>query len=61
MENLSNKVADLRKSYDIGAYLLKARTAETEKQPLLSNGCVIRNNGVTVVSDVFCAVHTEAM
>jgi hypothetical protein len=30
------------------AYLLKARIVEPEKQPLLANGCVTRNNEVTV-------------
>jgi hypothetical protein len=30
------------------AYLLKARNVEAEKQSLLGNGCVTRNNGVTV-------------
>jgi hypothetical protein len=29
---------------NIVAYLLKARTVEPEKQPLLGNGCVTRNN-----------------
>jgi hypothetical protein len=43
------------------AYLLKARTVEVEKQPLLGNGGVTRNNGVTVGSGVFCAVHAEAI
>jgi hypothetical protein len=40
-------------------YLLKARAVELQKQPLLGNGCVTRNNGVTVVSDVFCIVRSE--
>jgi hypothetical protein len=43
------------------AYLLKARTVEPEKQPMLGNGCVTHNNGVTVGSGVFCAVRTEAI
>jgi hypothetical protein len=30
------------------AHLLKARTVEPKKQPLLYNGCVTCNNGVTV-------------
>jgi hypothetical protein len=30
------------------AYLRKARTAEAEKQPLLGDGCLTRNSGVTV-------------
>jgi hypothetical protein len=42
------------------AYLLKARTVEPEKEPLLCNGCVTRNNGVTVGSVVYCAVLAEA-
>jgi hypothetical protein len=37
-------------------YLLKAGTVELQKQPLLGNGFVTRNNGVTVGSDVFFAV-----
>jgi hypothetical protein len=37
------------------AYLLKARTVESEKQPLLGNGFVT-HNGVTVGRAVFCAV-----
>jgi hypothetical protein len=41
------------------AYLLKERTVKPEKQPLLHNGCVICNNGVTVGSGVFCAVCAE--
>jgi hypothetical protein len=38
------------------ACLLKARNMKPEKQPLLGNGCVTRNTGVTVGSGVFCAV-----
>jgi hypothetical protein len=34
---------------------------EPEKQPLLGNGCVTRNNGVTVGSGVLCAVHAGAI
>jgi hypothetical protein len=45
----------------IVAYMRKSRTVEPEKRPLLGNGCVTRNNGVTVVVDVFCAVHAEAV
>jgi hypothetical protein len=41
------------------AYPLKARTAKPEKQPLLRNGCVTRNNGVTVESGVFSAIRTD--
>jgi hypothetical protein len=31
-----------------------------EKQPLLGNGCVTRDGGVTVESVVFYVVHDEA-
>jgi hypothetical protein len=37
----------------IVAYLLKARTVEPGKQPLIGNGCVTRRSGVTVGSGVF--------
>jgi hypothetical protein len=40
---------------------LKAITVEPEKQPLLVDGCVTRNSGVTVGSGVFLAVHAEAV
>jgi hypothetical protein len=43
------------------AYLLKARTVEPEKQPLLGKGCVTCNNNVTDGSGVFCAFRAEAM
>jgi hypothetical protein len=43
------------------AYLLKARTVETEKQPLLGKGYVTHNNGVTVPNGEFCAVRAEAI
>jgi hypothetical protein len=43
------------------AYLLKARTVEPEKQPLLGNCCVTRNNRVNIGSGVFCAVCAEAI
>jgi hypothetical protein len=36
----------------IVAYMLEARTVEPEKQPLLGNGCVTRNNELTVGSCV---------
>jgi hypothetical protein len=45
----------------IMAYLLKARTVEPEKQPLLGNGYVTRNNGLTVGSGVSCADSAEAL
>jgi hypothetical protein len=48
-------------AFFIVAYLLKARTVEPEKQQFLGNGCLTLNNGVTVGSDVFCAVRTEAI
>jgi hypothetical protein len=35
-------------SNNIVAYLFKAIAVEPEKQPLLGNGCVTRNNGVIV-------------
>jgi hypothetical protein len=40
-------------------YFLKARTVEPEKEPLLGKGCVTCNSGVTVESDVFCAIRAE--
>jgi hypothetical protein len=43
------------------AYLLKVRAVQSEKQPLLGNGRVTRNDGVTVGSCVFCAVPAEGM
>lgn len=46
---------------NIVAYLLKARTVEPMKQPLLSNGLGTRFKGVSVGSGVFCAVRTEAI
>jgi hypothetical protein len=41
------------------AYLLKVRTVKPEKQPLLGNGCVTRNNVVIIISGVFCEVRAE--
>jgi hypothetical protein len=41
------------------AYSLKVRTVETEKQPLPGDGCVPRNNGVTIRSGVFCTLRAE--
>jgi hypothetical protein len=43
------------------AYLLKARSVEPEKQPLLGNGCVTHNSRVTFGSYVFCAVPAGAI
>jgi hypothetical protein len=37
------------------AYLFIARNVEPGKEPLLGNGCVTSNNGVTVGSGVFCS------
>jgi hypothetical protein len=45
----------------IEAYLLKTKTVEQEKQPLLHNGCVTCNNAVTVGSGVFYYIHAEAI
>jgi hypothetical protein len=45
----------------IVAYLLKARTVEPEKQPLLGNGCITRSSGVTIGNGVFYAVHADAI
>jgi hypothetical protein len=47
--------------FGIVVYLLKARTVETEKQPFLCNGCVTRNNRVTVGSCVFYPIRAEAI
>jgi hypothetical protein len=49
------------KDEDTVAYLLEARTVELEKQPLLGNGCITRNSGVTIGSGVFCVVCADAM
>jgi hypothetical protein len=46
---------------DIVAYLLQARIVEPQKQPLLGNACVTRNNGVTAGRYVSCAVRAEAV
>jgi hypothetical protein len=43
------------------AYLLKIRTMEAEKQPLLGNGGVTSNSGITIGSGVFCVVHAKAI
>jgi hypothetical protein len=52
----------LEVSFDnIVAYLLKARTVESEKQLLLGNGCATRNTGVTVGIVVYSAVLSEAI
>jgi hypothetical protein len=49
------------KDEDTVAYLLKARIMEPEKQPLLGNGSVTRNSGVTIGSSVFCSIRAEAI
>jgi hypothetical protein len=49
------------KDEDTVAYLLKARIMEPEKQPLLGNGSVTRNNGVTIRTGIFCAVRAETI
>jgi hypothetical protein len=36
-------------------------TVEPEKQPFLGNGYVTYNNGITVVTGVFCAVCAEVI
>jgi hypothetical protein len=46
---------------NIVAYLLKLRIMEPEKQSFLSNGCVLRNNGVIVRSPVSCTVSADAI
>jgi hypothetical protein len=43
------------------AHLLKLRTVELHKQPLEGNGCVARNSGVAVRSDIFRMVLSEAV
>jgi hypothetical protein len=45
----------------IVAYMLKVRRVEPEKQPLVGNGCIARNNEVIVGSGVFYAVCAEAI
>jgi hypothetical protein len=42
------------------ACLLKARIVEPEKQPLLGNCCVTRNNRITVESGVFYAIRADS-
>jgi hypothetical protein len=46
---------------NIMTYFLKARTVESEEQPLLGNGCVTRKNRREVGRGVFCAVRAEAV
>jgi hypothetical protein len=43
------------------AYLLKAINVQPEKQQFLGNGCVTRNNGLTVGSGDFYAVRAKAI
>jgi hypothetical protein len=40
--------------------LLKPRIVKPEEQSLLGNGCVTRNNGVTVGSDMLYAVRADS-
>jgi hypothetical protein len=47
--------------YNIVAYLLKARTLEPEKKPLLGNSCGTGNNRVTVGNGAFYAIRAEAI
>jgi hypothetical protein len=42
------------------ACVLKARIMAPEKQPLLGNGCVTRNSGVTVGSGVLYADRADS-
>jgi hypothetical protein len=58
-QHVQRSIGALR--YHTVAYLLKATTVEPEKQPLLGNGYVTRNDGVTVGSGVLCAVRAEAI
>jgi hypothetical protein len=48
-------LSEFNRNWTVLWHLLKARTVEPEKPPLLGNGCVTRNNGVTVGIGVFCA------
>jgi hypothetical protein len=45
----------------IGIYVFKERTVEPWKQPLLDNGCVTCNNGLTAGCGVFCVIHAKAI
>jgi hypothetical protein len=58
-QNWGRPVYPLDNSLEIVAHLLKERTVEPEKQPLLGNGCVIGNNRVTIGSGVFYAVRAD--
>jgi hypothetical protein len=59
LHNDNDKPGSYKSLLYIVAYLLKARTVEPEKEPLLGSSCATRNNEVTVESGVFCAVHAE--
>jgi hypothetical protein len=48
-------------SFHIVAYLLRATTVKPENQPLLNNGCITRNNAVTLGSGVSCDVFAETV
>jgi hypothetical protein len=41
-------------------FIEACKIVKPEKEPFLGNGCVARNDGVTVESSVFCAVRSEA-
>jgi hypothetical protein len=43
------------------AFVLKARIVEPEKQPLLGDGCVTRNIGLTAGNGIFFAVRAKAI
>jgi hypothetical protein len=45
---------------NIVAYFPKARVKEPEEQPLICNGCVTRNNLVTVGSGICYSVRAKA-
>jgi hypothetical protein len=42
------------------AYFPKAKIGEPDKPPLLGNGCVTRNNIVTVENGIFYAVRANS-
>jgi hypothetical protein len=60
---LSTKLHDVahQMTLNILRHILSSITVETEKQPLLGNGCVTRDIGVNVASGVFCAIRAEVI
>jgi hypothetical protein len=54
--NIVSAASNGRMNFYIVACLLKVRTVEPEKWPLLGNGCVTRNNGITVGGDILYAL-----